>query len=83
VAWTADTSTALLHRRLDDLVEHLYRATDFPHGAILSTGTGIVPGLDLSLSEGDTVRIEIEGVGVLTNPVVRVPRQSSVDSGLA
>ena len=73
VAWSATTSTALLHRRLDDLVEHLFRAMHFPHGVILSTGTGIVPGLDLSLTEGDIVRIEIEGVGVLTNPVRQVP----------
>jgi 2-dehydro-3-deoxy-D-arabinonate dehydratase len=73
VAWSATTSTAMLHRRLDDLIEHLFRAMEFPHGAILSTGTGIVPELDLSLSAGDVVRIEIDQVGVLTNPVVSVP----------
>ena len=72
--WSATTSTALLHRRLDDLVEHLFRAMVFPHGVILSTGTGIVPDLDLSLSDGDVVRIEIDEVGVLTNPVETVPR---------
>lgn len=71
--WSARTSTAKLHRRLDDLIEHLYRALAFPYGAILSTGTGIVPGLDLSLSDGDVVRIEIDGIGTLTNPVIRVP----------
>jgi 2-dehydro-3-deoxy-D-arabinonate dehydratase len=71
--WSARTSTAMLHRRLDDLVEHLYRALAFPYGAILSTGTGIVPGLDLSLRDGDVVRIEIDGIGTLTNPVIRVP----------
>jgi 2-dehydro-3-deoxy-D-arabinonate dehydratase len=71
--WSARTSTAMLHRRLDDLVEHLFRALAFPYGAILSTGTGIVPGLDLSLSAGDVVRIEIDGIGTLTNPVIRVP----------
>ncbi|HZM81167.1 MAG TPA: fumarylacetoacetate hydrolase family protein [Candidatus Limnocylindrales bacterium] len=73
VAWSATTSTALLHRRLDDLIEHLFRAMAFPHGVILSTGTGIVPDLDLSLSAGDVVRIEIDEVGVLTNPVVSIP----------
>ena len=72
--WEASTSTALLHRRLDDLVEHLFRAMAFPAGVVLSTGTGIVPDLALSLSEGDSVRIEIEHVGVLTNPVVRTGR---------
>ncbi|GIH03557.1 fumarylacetoacetate (FAA) hydrolase [Rhizocola hellebori] len=73
VVWSASTSTALLHRRFDDLAEHLFRAMDFPHGVILSTGTGIVPELDLSLTAGDIVRIEIEHVGVLTNPVIQVP----------
>jgi len=71
--WSARTSTAMLHRRLDDLIEHLFRALAFPYGAILSTGTGIVPGLDLSLRDGDVVRIEIDGIGTLTNPVIRVP----------
>jgi 2-dehydro-3-deoxy-D-arabinonate dehydratase len=72
VIWSAETSTALLHRRLDDLIGYLFRAMDFPHGAILSTGTGIVPDLDLTLTAGDVVRIEIDQVGVLTNPVVSV-----------
>jgi 2-dehydro-3-deoxy-D-arabinonate dehydratase len=71
--WSARTSTARLHRRLDDLVEHLYRALTFPYGAILSTGTGIVPDLELSLSDGDIVHIEIDGIGTLTNPVTLVP----------
>jgi len=73
VLWSAATSSAQLHRSLDDLIGHLFRAMSFPHGVILSTGTGIVPELDLTLTEGDVVRIEIEDVGVLTNPVIRVP----------
>ena len=73
VVWSAATSSAQLHRTFDDLVGHLFRAMDFPYGVILSTGTGIVPELDLTLSDGDVVRVEIEDVGVLTNPVIRVP----------
>jgi len=73
VVWSAATSSAQLHRTFDDLVGHLFRAMEFPYGVILSTGTGIVPELDLTLSDGDVVRIEIEDVGVLTNPVIRVP----------
>jgi 2-dehydro-3-deoxy-D-arabinonate dehydratase len=76
-AWSATTSTALLHRNLSDLIGYLYRAMDFPHGAILSTGTGIVPDLDFTLDEDDNVRIEIEDVGVLTNPVIRVPARGT------
>ena len=44
----------------------------FPFGCALLTGTGIVPGDDFTLEEGDTVRIEISGVGCLENPVIRV-----------
>ena len=44
----------------------------FPFGCALLTGTGIVPGDDFTLEEGDTVRIKISGVGCLENSVVRV-----------
>ncbi|GAB7039179.1 MULTISPECIES: fumarylacetoacetate hydrolase family protein [Catenuloplanes] len=70
VAFEGATSTSLLHRALDDLVEHLFRCTHFPEGAILSTGTGLVPPMDFTLREGDVVEIGVESVGTLTNPVV-------------
>ncbi len=63
------TSTARMHRRLGDLVEQLYRALTLPDGAVLATGTGIVPGLDLTLRPGDLVEITIDEVGTLRNPV--------------
>ena len=68
--WSAETSTKMLHRRLDDLVGYLYRQYDLPEGAILSTGTGIVPELDFTLTAGDSVAVTIDGIGTLTNPVV-------------
>ncbi|WP_433288330.1 fumarylacetoacetate hydrolase family protein [Pseudonocardia sp. CA-142604] len=71
VVFSGDTSTARLHRTLDELVAALFAPTDFPDGAILATGTGIVPELSFSLAEGDRVEIEIAEVGTLTNPVVR------------
>lgn len=69
VVWSGSTSTAAIHRRLDDLVEHLFRAQRFPAGVVLSTGTGIVPELDWTLLAGDVVRVSVAGVGVLENPV--------------
>ena len=39
---------------------------DFPKGAFLSTGTGIVPGQDFSLTHGDVVAITIGGVDDIT-----------------
>jgi 2-dehydro-3-deoxy-D-arabinonate dehydratase len=69
-AWAAQTSTTMLHRRFDDLVGHLRRQLALPGGAILSTGTGIVPDLDFTLTPGDTVAITVDGVGTLSNPVL-------------
>lgn len=63
------TSTAQLARSLTELVDHLCRPLDFPDGAVLATGTGIVPELDFTLHDGDVVTIEIEDVGRLSNPV--------------
>jgi len=66
------TSTGRLHRSLADLTHYLGRSSQFPHGAVLLTGTGIVPPNDFSLVEGDTVSIEIETLGRLINPVIVV-----------
>jgi 2-dehydro-3-deoxy-D-arabinonate dehydratase len=66
------TSTARMRRSVPDLVAHLVIAQDFPGGAVLSTGTGIVPDLDFTLLDGDVVQVAVEEVGSLTNPVVTV-----------
>jgi 2-dehydro-3-deoxy-D-arabinonate dehydratase len=68
-AWEAETSLGALNRTLDDLITYLFRCQDFPHGVILSTGTGIVPPLDISLAAGDVVEIDVAGIGKLINPV--------------
>jgi 2-dehydro-3-deoxy-D-arabinonate dehydratase len=69
LAWDGQASTAQLHRDVTDLVDYLFRCAQFPHGAVLSTGTGLVPGLDFTLEPGDVVRIDISGIGSLTNIV--------------
>ncbi len=75
VVWEAETSLGALNRTLKDLVDYVFRCQDFPHGLILSTGTGIVPPLDISLAVGDVVEINVAGVGVLSNPVVVIPER--------
>jgi 2-dehydro-3-deoxy-D-arabinonate dehydratase len=75
VIWEAETSLGALNRTLKDLVDYVFRCQDFPHGLILSTGTGIVPPLDISLAEGDTVEIDVAGVGLLSNPVIVIPER--------
>jgi len=66
------TSTASLHRTFEDLAAWLFRALSFPVGAVLLTGTGIVPEASVTLRAGDRVRIELGPLGVLENPVVSV-----------
>ena len=75
IAWEAETSLAALNRTLEDLITYLFRCQDFPHGVILSTGTGIVPPLDISLAAGDVVEIDVAGIGKLTNPVEVIPER--------
>jgi 2-dehydro-3-deoxy-D-arabinonate dehydratase len=72
-AWQASTSTAALYRQPPDLVEWLFAEQVFPSGVIMSTGTGLVPDMDFTLQVDDVVRITIDQVGTLTNPVARGP----------
>ena len=71
VHWEGETSMREFARRLEDLVGYLFREDEFPDGVILSTGTALVPDSPFTLEAGDTVEIEIDGIGRLQNPVVR------------
>jgi len=77
VTWQGESSTELLHRTFDDLVEHLFRCYSLPDGALLSTGTGIVPGLDFTVRPGDQIRITIEGLMDLENTVMVVGAEAT------
>jgi 2-dehydro-3-deoxy-D-arabinonate dehydratase len=72
LAFQGETNVGQIKRRFDELAEFLFRCQSFPHGAILLTGTGIVPPDTFSLQTGDTVRITVSGIGTLENPVVTV-----------
>jgi 2-dehydro-3-deoxy-D-arabinonate dehydratase len=63
------TGLTAMARTFADLVSWLGRDNSFPHGAILLTGTGVVPPDDFSLAAGDLVHIDITGIGRLTNYV--------------
>ena len=68
VAFAGETCVSEMHRGLDELAGFLARYNDFPYGAVLLTGTGIVPDDEFTLQDGDEVSIEIESVGLLRNP---------------
>jgi 2-dehydro-3-deoxy-D-arabinonate dehydratase len=72
VVFRGDTSVGRIKRTFRELAEYLFRSQTFPHGAVLLTGTGIVPGEDFTLQAGDVVRIDISGIGSLENSVVVV-----------
>ncbi|HEV7666313.1 MAG TPA: fumarylacetoacetate hydrolase family protein [Chloroflexota bacterium] len=71
LCWSGEATTSDLKRRLEDLIEHLFREDHFPDGVILSTGTPLVPDSPFTLQDGDVVDIAIDRLGALRNPVVR------------
>jgi len=75
LVWEAETSLGALNRTLEDLVNYVFRCQDFPHGLILSTGTGIVPPMNIALAAGDIVEINVAGVGTLSNTVEVIPER--------
>jgi 2-dehydro-3-deoxy-D-arabinonate dehydratase len=66
------TSPARIKRAFEDLARYLFRCQHFPHGAVLLTGTGIVPPDQFTLTPEDVVCIDISGIGRLQNPVAVV-----------
>jgi 2-dehydro-3-deoxy-D-arabinonate dehydratase len=65
-------SVGQIKRRFDSLAEFLFRSQRFPHGAVLLTGTGVIPPDDFTLQPGDVVDMQISGIGSLTNSVMVV-----------
>jgi 2-dehydro-3-deoxy-D-arabinonate dehydratase len=72
VAFSGETSVGQIKRGFAELAEFLFRCQTFPHGAVLLTGTGIVPPDTFTLLERDVVKIEVTGIGMLLNPVAAV-----------
>jgi 2-dehydro-3-deoxy-D-arabinonate dehydratase len=70
--FAGDTSVRQIKRSFDDLAEYLFRCQSFPYGAVLLTGTGIVPPDTFTLEERDEILIEVPEIGILRNTVVVV-----------
>ena len=69
--FAGETSVSEMKRGFEELVAALYLELSFPAGAVLLTGTGVVPPDELTLEDGDRVRIAVEGVGVLEHDIYR------------
>ena len=64
------TTTAAMTRAPGELASWVCRDNPVPAGSVLMTGTGIVPPDDIALAPGFSCEVEIDGIGVLANPVV-------------
>jgi 2-dehydro-3-deoxy-D-arabinonate dehydratase len=71
VIWEGETRTSGLKRRLEELVDYLFREDEFPDGVIISTGTALVPDSPFTLEAGDVVEIAIDQLGALRTSVAR------------
>lgn len=69
--FAGETSLKEMKREPAELVAYLFRENRFSAGALLMTGTGIVPPDDFTLAPGDRVRITIDPIGTLENVVVQ------------
>lgn len=56
-------------RTFEQLASYLFRECSFPQGALLMTGTGIVPPAPFTLHSGDEITIAIDHIGTLINSV--------------
>ncbi len=79
-----DSNTKELIYDCFDLIEHLSTAFTLEPGDVIATGTpggvGIAMKPPRLLVAGDVVRIEIEGIGQLENPVIEEPADTATDS---
>lgn len=68
-SFEAKTDLSQLKRGFGELAEYLFRDNEFPDGALLMTGTALVPSSDFTLQSGDRIRIRIDTLGCLENVV--------------
>jgi 2-dehydro-3-deoxy-D-arabinonate dehydratase len=69
VVFKGDILLNQMKRTPEELVSFVYRECSFPHGCLVMTGTGIVPGHDFTLQSGDEIAITIDNIGTLVNTV--------------
>ena len=67
--FSGSTEVSKIKRSFDELSQWLFRSQEFSTGAMLLTGTGVVPPNEFTLAAGDVVRIRISGIGELVNTV--------------
>jgi 2-dehydro-3-deoxy-D-arabinonate dehydratase len=69
VVFEGTVALSQMKRTSQELMGFIYRESSFPHGCLIMTGTGIVPGSDFTLQSGDEISISIDNIGTLVNTV--------------
>ena len=72
--WSSGSTASMFHK-FEDAIAHFSRVAPLVAGEIIGSGTvlnGCGYELDRKLSVGDVVRLEVEGIGALSNRVIRV-----------
>ena len=69
VVFEGNIALSQMKRTPQELVSFIYRECSFPNGCLIMTGTGIVPGSDFTLQNGDITQITIDSIGTLTNTI--------------
>lgn len=69
IVFKGTVTLAQMKRTTEELVSFVFREASFPHGCLIMTGTGIVPGSDFTLKSNDEITISIENIGTLINTV--------------
>jgi len=72
VIFEGSVNTSQMKRSIPELLDYLKRDNILGRFTFLMTGTSIVPPDDFTLQSGDLVEIEIEKIGLLSNPVIKL-----------
>lgn len=72
VVFEGAANTSQMRRHIGELTAYLKKDNVLGEITVLMSGTGIVPPDEFTLTDGDIVEIEIQGIGTLRNPVRRV-----------
>jgi 2-dehydro-3-deoxy-D-arabinonate dehydratase len=67
--FTGATTVSEMKRDFATLAAYLFRELTFPDGALLLTGTGVIPPDEFTLQSGDDIRITVAQIGTLQNTV--------------
>jgi len=76
LVFSGESGATQMKRSFEELAAYLGRALSFRYGALLMTGTGIVPPESFSLRDGDVVTIEV-GALTLRNPVYTLQERNA------